>query len=122
MITSFKIFENSELIQRYWKVPIDDYFFVRLDKIGMDEKAQHEIYDHYLDCGTDSKIVWLGEDDFGDGHSHWYWDFSSDYNDSDGSFYANSDLDKYEYQGEVDITPEDIEKWKFKNDTKKYNL
>jgi len=42
------------------------------------------------------------------------WSFSHQQN--------NVILKNYEFMGEVDVTPEDIENWKIKNAANKYNL
>ena len=125
MITKFKIFEQSE--NKYWKILIDDYFFAKLDKIGMPESVQNDIYEHYCDLVSDSKFVMVGKESCGENHWDWHWDFNQ--NDKD-NFYVDSYYDgilrknkeKFEYQGELELTQDEIDKWTFKNNVKNYNL
>ena len=125
MITKFKLFENQEFVQKCWKIPIDDYFFVRLEKIGMSEEIQKSIYEHYCDLHSVERIeissVLVGKDDYGGETSDWHWDFNTDINYKDLDRYI-FDGDEYKYQGEVNATQEDLDDWVLRNDAKKYNL
>jgi len=127
MITKFILFENQELGQRYWKILIDDYFFVRLEKIGVSEQTQNEIYEHYCDLtdnvnGEKFRFVYVGEDNYGGKMSDWHWNFDQKQTVHRSIFCAESPGYNYVYQGEIEVTQEDIDDWKIKKDAKKYNL
>jgi hypothetical protein len=123
MIIKFKIFENQELVQRYWKVLIDDNLFVSLNKIGMPNDIQNDLYEHLIDIKDDKdyKFVMVGHDHHGD---DWHWDFNQA---RTNEFYVdtlhlNLPDGKYVYQGVVEVTQNEIDDWKLKNDAKRYNL
>ena len=49
MITNFKIFESVLTNKKYWVVPLDDYFFIRLViKLDLSIDQAEDIYDFYL--------------------------------------------------------------------------
>jgi hypothetical protein len=121
MITKFNLFENHELGQRYWKILVDDTLFVSLDKIGMPDDVKNELYEHLIDIQDHKnyKFVMVGEDNYGGEMSDWHWDFNQ--NRTHDEFYAGTE-EKYKYQGVVEVTQDEIDEWKLKNDAKKYNL
>jgi hypothetical protein len=123
MITKFNLFENKGIGQRHWKVLIDDFLFVSLDKIGMPEEIQNDLYDHYCDLqdNADFKFVMVGEDNYSE-NSDWYWDFNQNRKNNEFlEFYADTE-GKYEYQGVVEVTQDEIDDWKLKKAVNKYNL
>ena len=112
-----KLFEQyfEKPVNEYWKVRTENpWFDISLDKIGVTEDEK-EYYRNEIKFYIGNKYVYIG----------------LDYNANTitsgiGSEYyisvAKEDFDGYVYQGEPLITQEEIEKWHFENDTKKYNL
>ena len=101
----------------YWKIRTDiPYFEISLDRIGMVEDEEttyirmrnekHLINKKYIYIGLNYDINTTGT--IG---SEFYWA-----NDT------NPFVNDYEYDGEIEITPEEIEEWHLKNDANKYNL
>lgn len=117
MIIKFKIFETKQT-QKFWKILTDEYFFIRLDKLGMPEKVQNDIYEHYCDYNENLiKFVMIGKENYGYDTYDWHWDFNQDKKEND--FYVGCE---YEYQGELELTQDEINDWILKNNAKKYNL
>ena len=98
--------------EKFWKIPTKDKeeYIVALNKIGMSEKdIEYWIdiikpgnYDYILFHNNNGEWMWSGVD-------------SKDY-------LGQRWIDKPGYQGEVKITPEDIEFYNLKKTAKKYNL
>ena len=102
------------LENEFWKVRTDTpYFEISLEKIGMtkDEQEEYEnlvISERYF---NNRKYFYIGLKCEGIGSNYYYG-------------FEKSDFKNYIYSGEIEkeITSEDIEKWKLKNDVNKYNL
>jgi len=122
MITKFNLFENQGLGQRYWKVLIDDNLFVSLTKIDMPDFIQNDLYAHYCDLqdNIDFKFVMVGKDFGGGEMPDWHWDFNQNIKNNN-NFYCDPN-DNFEYKGFVEVTQDEINDWKLKNDASKYNV
>jgi hypothetical protein len=126
MITKFKIFENEEYDRRYWKIPIDNYFFGYLTKLGVPEDIQYKMYDHYLDLRYTShpnfpfRFVYVGVTNY-DGEFEWDWNFDEKEGAKDFE-YENQPGGKYFRQPDIELTEEEKEESELKINMKKYNL
>jgi hypothetical protein len=112
MITNFKVFENVEN-KKYWLVRCD-YPFLEISLYKLN--ASKEIIDWYSNINK-----WVYEKNYKniyiapfDGDPKW-----NVFNTSGKKDFENV---KYVFQGKLKITPEDIEDWKLKKKSYKYNL
>lgn len=116
MIRNFKTYESTQN-KVVWRLPFNvsnEYFAVCLDKIKAPEKYVNYLLDYKRwneeiaeEFGkTINPYIWVGCDG---GH----WNHKSDYN----KYYRD-----YAFMGNVHPNKEDIERWKLKQTTKKYNL
>lgn len=105
-----KTYEDVSNNNKNWKVNTEmPYFAISLDKIGMPENKQLSMLDPIqYNAIKKYNYVYIGIEYFPPQSKIWTWD-------EDG--YGLS-----AYQGEIDITQEDIEKWGLNNNVKKYNL
>ena len=63
----------------------------------------------------------VGEDNYSE-NSDWHWDFNQNRKNNEFlEFYADTE-GKYEYQGVVEVTQDEIDDWKLKKAVNKYNL
>lgn len=120
MITSFKIFENDEekyrwleSVNKYWKVYLNDNLVeLRLYKTGMDKVD----LEHWLEISQDFfkrkgyKYIYIGLDD------NYDWSYAPE---EKVHHYTNKG---FGYMGEVELTDEEIEEYKLKNNIKNYNI
>jgi hypothetical protein len=106
-----KYFEKTEL--KYWTVSTKNpNLEISLEMIGVNKKGK-ELVEFIKDIRRDayfSSVKFMSIMSFGDiDHTIW-------------SATAYECENKYKFQGEIIINPEDIEKWKIKKETDKYNL
>ena len=111
-----KTYEKNKSLERYWKVRMGvPYFEISLEKIGVP-------YSRFAYLNYGSKDFQKGYDVNGrtkhililidnESSSGWGWNLVEDGVDKDQI-----------YMGEVEVTEEDIEMWKLKNDANKYNV
>ena len=106
-----KAYETFGINQIFWKIPTKrPEYYVALERIGMTEYVQdywHDMIDDRLDYGDQILIFYdLEEND-------WAWERIEE---------LETEKLKYDYQGEINITPEDIEIWELKKNVKNYNI
>jgi hypothetical protein len=110
MITNFKIFETVE-DKRYWLIRCDyPYLEISLYKLN----ATKYVLDWALKVSEfvakkKYKNIYIAP--FGKRPE---WDAFN--------ITGREDFKKYDFQGRLEITPEDIENWKIKKQSEKYNL
>lgn len=104
MITNFKIFESIP-DKKYWSLKNDEFFKVRLYKIGMSIEKM-KIYSF-----LDQKNLYNIDFYFG---FHKKWEYSRER----WVFHSED----YIFMGEVEIDEEDIKNYQIIKDAEKYNL
>jgi hypothetical protein len=111
-----KTYENQKN-GKFWKIPIDEYLFMKLDKIGVSVNIQEELYDHFLDRFKYKNaalayfvFVSINVNDLAD----WIFD------DNHGDIIFKKE--GYERQPDIELTQKDIEIYKLKKDAERYNL
>jgi hypothetical protein len=111
-----KMFEEYQKpVNEFWKIRTENpWLDISLDKIGvMDHEKEHYLDEVKFYIGN--KYIYVGLD----------YNANTITSGMGSEYYfsvAKEDFDGYEYRGEPEITQEDIEKWNFENDTKRYNL
>jgi len=114
-----KKFEGSNEKGKFWKINTDEpYFEISLHKLGFDDSIKETIYSmnnyHIKNSGLvyiyiiDTNTSWMG--------ISVTWSQVSDFRKDTAIENGN------EYMGEVDITEEDIKKWKLIKTAEKFNL
>jgi len=107
MITKFEKFDFGDGV--FWEVTTEQpYFNIICFKLGVPDKRYEKINIKHMNTICIEKCY---DETYNNG---WQWD-------QDRKFVANS----LKYQGTLtkdDVTEEDIENWKMRNNIKKYNL
>jgi len=111
MIINFKIFE-SDNNKKFWILPNDKLFNVRLYKIGM---SIDEIKTFMTDWIKNKKNIYIGFDG-----KTWSYTGCEDIPKISNSNVYNKE--NYEYMGNIDVTNKDIENYEIIINSKKYNL
>ena len=119
MITNFKIFEKFDLIKKCWAVETKrPNLEIALRKIGYDksDKELKKIIQkiRYISKrrNNNSKKVYITL----------FYTVPSPHSDNKIWDFTTLKFPEYDYMGEVEITPEEIEQYKLKKITAKYNL
>jgi hypothetical protein len=127
MITEFKIFEAVLTKKKYWVIPLDDYFYIRLIiKLGLSIDQAEEIYNFYLDLhdnqqfSNNEQIYIFVAFDENDELSEWstYEAFENEKNIHSEDF----EVQGFIKQPDIEITQKDIDNWQMLMDTNKYNI
>jgi len=111
MITKYKIFENLDDSKKFWKVKIND-LEAALYKINV----PYEDIEFYLDIFEMKKNEYAYIAPFFGGYKY-SWNHYDKY-----GFISFSKTNKLIYQGEIEITKQDIKDMKVKKNMQKYNL
>ena len=111
-----KTFEDMESNFKYWKIPIDNYFFPKLSKINVPKWEQKSCHKHYLTLLKEKnpvKFIFVFQDPYS----------NSGFNES---FNPNSDQklqdEGYIKQDDIELTAEEKFAWDLRKDIKKYNI
>jgi hypothetical protein len=111
MITRFKIFENEEVVL-YWKVPVKNpWYTAALMKIMNSEEEIERWINSDLTMDVETDYIFLYYRIYSNGNTHWTW-----------SIETGITKENYEYQGEITLTQEDIDKAEIYLAAKQYNL
>jgi hypothetical protein len=110
MIIKFKIFENLKYSNSFWLVKKNSpYFEISLDKLNVPEKLKNKyLSNRFIKTAAVNKIY---ISPFEDTHKQSWSERSNVYESRN-----------FVYEGEIKITREDIEDWKIKKESEKYNL
>lgn len=126
MIIKFKIFEAVLTNKKYWVVPLDDYFFIRLMKLGLSIEQSEEILDFYYDLHDNEQTLdnefiyfFVAFDEFGELVE---WKYYENLDDEKNIYSEEFEDDGYIRQPDIEVTQEDIENWNVMVDVEKYNI
>jgi hypothetical protein len=118
MITKFEPFKEKT-IKKYWEIPIDEFYLAKINKIGGVSKDTQEFIDDQLNDlikrAWKPFLMYIGLETLDIGH----YDVEYSFNWSD---YLEFEEKGYVKQPDIELTPEEIEEWKFNKDTQRYNL
>lgn len=114
-----KHFENTKFIlpegKNYWSVKNDEiYLSKQLDKIGCPENDKKRLIS-YLDI-YDEKILFLGVEKQRTTRADYYMRYELDHQ---GKYFTDK---KYEYNGTIKLSKEELEEVKIEKTANKYNL
>jgi len=100
---------NIDRSQKFWLVRTDSpYFEISLNKMNKsDDEIQRFLNNQYR---KDNAKLYIPINDY---EGSW---------NSERTGKNSYTQDGFEYQGEMEVTPEEIEEWNMKNSIKKYNL
>ena len=127
MITKFQIFEAVKTQKKYWVIPLDDYFFIRLVvRLGLSIDQAEDIYDFYLDLhdnfqmrDTERAYFFVAFDENGELHE---WKTYEAISDEENIYSYEFEEDGFVKQPDIEITQDDIDKWELLMDKEKYNM
>jgi len=121
-----KYFENV-VNKKYWVIPLDDYYFIRLViKLDLSIDQAEEIYEFYLDLYGNQQMPDNEEIfffvAFNENGELYEWKYYEALGNENNIRSKDFEEEGFIRQPNIEITQEDINEWQMIMDTDKYNL